>query len=378
MHRVIIFFISLFSIAIAHSSPPSCAESHCIAIVDAGSTGSRLHVYAYSLDAKNNPDQIEEIFSKKVQPGFASLELNQTTINHYLEALFNNPSFNNIPVYFYATAGMRLLPYQKQHAYYDKLGQWFTSQTRWPLISAKTIKGTDEGLYGWLAVNYQLGALTSAEQPLVGVMDTGGASVQITFPITNPQSAVDDDHINITIHDQKIQLFTHSFLGLGKNEIEHQFLDFSACFSNDYPLPNNSLGFGDVSLCTKAVSPLINGVHHVDTTIKPVIESNPVKTWYAIGGLGYMVQTPPLRFPNDQFTPKQLEDQADNELCHQSWSTLTTQYPLSEYLSNACLDASYFYTLLVNGYGLSQNQLVHYFPSDKNSNDWTLGVVLHH
>lgn len=378
MFRLITLFIALLSISIVNSAPQSCTDNQCIAVVDAGSTGSRLHVYAYSLDTNNSPINIQEIFTKKVQPGFASINDDQSTINHYAETLFSDSSFKNIPLYFYATAGMRLLSYQKQQAYYDKLKQWFASQNQWQLISAKTIKGTEEGLFGWLAVNYQLGRLASSDQPLVGVMDTGGASVQISFPVTNSQSINPDDLLNIDLYGRTIQVFSHSFLGLGQNEIASHFLDVAECFSNDYPLPSGAIGQGNVALCGAATDSLINGVHHVDTTIKPAIKSNPIKSWYAIGGISYMVQTPPLAFTNNQFTNVELAEQTNDNLCHPAWSTLISQYPTNTYLSNSCLNASYFYTLLVEGYGINKNEPIQYFPVNQSSNDWTLGVILHH
>lgn len=378
MFRLITLLIALFSIGIINAEPQSCTDKQCIAVVDAGSTGSRLHVYSYSLDAHNSPINIQEIFTKKVQPGFASINEDQSTINRYAEALFSDSSFNNIPLYFYATAGMRLLPYQTQQAYYDKLTQWFSSQNQWQLISAKTIKGTEEGLLGWLAVNYQLGRLASSDQPLVGVMDTGGASVQISFPVTHSQSINPDDLLSIQLYGRTIQVFSHSFLGLGQNEITSHFLDVAECFPNDYPLPSGAIGQGNVGLCGTATSSLINGVHHVDATIKPAIKSNPIKNWYAIGGISYMVQTPPLAFTNHQFTNTQLAEQTNNELCHPTWPTLMSQYPTNTNLSNSCLNASYFYTLLVEGYGINKDEPVQYFPVNQSSNDWTLGVILHH
>ena len=175
----------------------TCEHRHCLAVVDAGSTASRLHLYVYDLDSKNNPVQIEELWSKKIKPGFASIEGNQESINAYLNSLFESLPEENLPVYFYATAGMRLLPHPTQELYYRKLQQWFMAQTRWRLIDAKTITGSEEGVFGWLAVNYQLGLLNRTEKPYVGVMDMGGASVQVTF------AAQHIDNIDIT-HITKI------------------------------------------------------------------------------------------------------------------------------------------------------------------------------
>lgn len=380
MLRLIGLLIGLFSVSIVNAAPSLCSEHQCLAVVDAGSTGSRLHLFAYDLDDHHSPVQIHEIFSKKAHPGFASLESNQASIHQYLTHLLGDSLDldHPVPLYFYATAGMRLLPSQKQESYYHYLKQWFSNQSQWQLISAKTISGSDEGVLGWLAVNYELGTLASSEKPLVGVLDTGGASVQVTFPTLVDKTGDNNDYVQVDIYGRHFQLFAHSFLGLGQNEVMHQLMDVRDCFSNNYPLPNGSLAQGDVSLCEKNVFSLLDGVHHVGQIVKSALEENPVSTWYAIGGLGYLVQMSPFDFADHQFTPKDMADQADQKVCHADWSYLNNQYPENDYLYGSCLNASLFHVLLVEGYGLNQFQAVHYLPAETNSNDWTLGVVLHH
>ena len=159
-----------------------CQQQRCLAVVDAGSTGSRLHIYSYDLDSSNNPVAIHEQWSKKIKPGLATTAPSLSAVNSYLNNLFNGAPKLTIPVYFYATAGMRLVPETKQQLYFQALQQWFESQTQWQLVEAKTITGSEEGILGWLAVNYNLGNF-SFDNSLVNVMDVGGASVQVTLPV---------------------------------------------------------------------------------------------------------------------------------------------------------------------------------------------------
>ncbi len=374
MFRLGIVLSVLFFTVNADAAILQCQDHQCIAVVDAGSTGSRLHIYAYDLQ-DNNPAHINELFSKKIQPGIATIERNSVSVHQYLTQLFAETPEKNMPVYFYATAGMRLLSHESQHAYYVAIKEWFATQPEWRLMSAKTITGQEEGVYGWLAVNYGLGTLASPDKPLVGVMDMGGASTQITFPI---QSTDEHSNVEIDVYGRHIQLFVHSFLGLGQNELDHQYLDVANCFSENYQLPNGKLAHGDFASCVQETSLLINAVHHVDKTIQPVMRANPVKTWYALGAISYLVQTPPLMLDNGQFTIKEIADWTDREFCHQDWPTLVAQHPKNEYLYTSCLNSSYFYALLVDGYGMEQEQGIHYIPKDQNGDDWTLGVVLRH
>jgi hypothetical protein len=354
-----------------------CTSRTCIAVVDAGSTGSRLHIYAFD-ELNNQIENITEVYAKKVQPGIASVDANPKAIYQYLNLLFKDASEKTVPVYFYATAGMRLLPPNQQLVYYDHIREWFSTNHKLKLQVAKTISGKEEGLLGWLSVNYLLGAFSSNGPKPVGVLDTGGASVQITFPISENTavSAEDEEYLNVNGHS--LHLFAHSFLGLGQTEVDHQFMDVIECFSNNYIVTNGTTAHGDLSACEKQVSVLVNAVHHVGTTVKSILIANPVERWYGIGGIGYIVQAAPMAFQKNEFTMQGLATQANRDICQTDWDMLNTRYSTNSYLFSSCLNSAYYYALVVNGYGLQPTQPIQYFPASQNGGDWTLGVVLRH
>lgn len=377
MYRILLL-IGLVLSSVGFSASIICPENQCIAVVDAGNSGSRLHIYSYKEDASNTPFEIKTVFFKKIEPGLSTIELNQASINRYLSQLLSDLPDLHMPVYFYATSGMRMLNFSRQQAYYAKIKQWFSMQSQWQLVDAKTLKGKDEALYGWLAVNYELGTLNSPSSPLVGMVDTGSASVQIAFPVTDVQPTNADDFIDVTVYGRYITLFTHSFLGLGQDEIRSQYLDSIDCFPKHYPLPNGSSASGNFQLCEKRMSPLINGIHQVDSVVKSVIQSHPNQTWYIIGGISMMLQERPFTFEHNAFTNQELAEKANQQVCQQDWSILGTLYQKNKYLFANCLNASYFYSLFVDGLGIESNHLIHYLSNKISTNDWTLGVVLYH
>lgn len=378
MLRILVFLSCIIAIVPnVFAEAASCKEHSCVAIIDAGSTGSRLHIYSYDLDDTNTPVNIEEVSVNKVKPGFASIEPNYATIDAYLTTLLASASFQHIPVYFYATAGMRLLPQSKQKKYYDELERWFKQQSQWQLIEAKTITGNDEALFDWIAVNYKLGTLKSAQNKSVGVMDMGGASVQIVFPIPKNDEINQRNQVELDLYGQHINLYVHSFLGLGQTEMSHQFLNSVTCFANNYPLPDGESGQGNAPSCEEEVSSLMNSVHKVNQQIQPLLASNPVDEWYSLGGLSNLATSKLFHFENSQLTNQSLLQQGDNQICHQQWESLNSRYPNDEYLYQYCLLSSYYYALMVDGYGIYPDQAVHYIPPEQNL-DWTIGVVLHH
>ncbi|PWY54971.1 multidrug DMT transporter permease [Legionella qingyii] len=376
MLRFLLFISCLFVIGNnVYADSAACSEHECIAVVDAGSTGSRLHIFAYDLDETNTPSHIAEIWSKKIKPGFAMIEANQNTIDAYLTTLFSGAPAQNIPVYFYATAGMRLVPQTKQKIYYQEVQKWFSQQSAWQLMEAKTITGHDEALYDWLAVNYHIDALKSSSSNPVGVMDIGGASVQIVFPIQK-NTEEKGTQVALDLYGQHINLSVHSFLGLGQNEMAHQLLDTASCFSDGYPLSDGRSGQGDALICEREVSPLIK-MHKVKKEVQPILSASHINSWYAIGGFPNLAESKPFQFQNNQLTIQDLLQQANNLICHQQWETLSNQFPNNEYIESYCLLPAFYYALMVEGYGLTANQQINYVSSAQNL-DWTLGVVLHH
>lgn len=355
----------------------SCKEHQCIAVIDAGSTGSRLHIYAYDLDSTNSPINIKELWNKKAKPGFANIEPESKAIDAYMANLMADAPKEEIPVYFYATAGMRLLPLTKQKKFYDELQSWFTQQSEWKLIKAKTITGNDEALYDWLSVNYHLGSLQSGANESVGVMDMGGASVQIVFPVQKNDTLNNKSQIELDLYGQHLNLYVQSFLGLGQTEVAHQYLNSAACFANNYPLPDGEYGQGNAFACKSEIASLMNEVHKVNKNIQPLLTANPVDSWYSIGGIANMADSSLFDFANNQLTSQNLLQQADKQICNQQWDNLDIRFPNDDYVYQYCLFSAYYYALMVDGYGLYPEQTINYIPPSQNL-DWTLGVVLYH
>lgn len=375
MYRILLL-IGLLLSSLAFSSQTICPEDQCIAIVNAGNSGSRLYIYQYELTNNNTPTNIKRVFSKTIEPGLASINLNQKSVSQYLAQLFSDVPEVNVPVYFYATSGMRMLSFARQQTYYEHVTKWFSTKEHWQLMTARTLKNKEEALFGWLAVNYELGALTSPNASLVSTIDTGSGSLQVAIPLQNVQSISSENYLHIHVYDRDVSLFVHGFLGLGQDEIRNQFFDHQACFSKHYPLPNGLFGTGDFKTCEKNMIPMINALHFVNELIQPVIEQNPNETWYIIGGISTMLQQRPFVFDNYELTSEELEQKADQQVCQQDWAILNTIYASNKYLYTNCLNASYFHALVVQGFGMSQTQPIHFISNKTSTNDWTLGALL--
>ena len=121
---------------------------------------------------------------------------------------------------------MRLLPSDKQSAILTAACDFFRFHSHFKLdtpssrglcgSSVRVITGEDEGLFGWIAVNYLMDGFTHAKDSVdsratYGFLDMGGASTQIAF---EPGIVERERHANSLI-EVKLRL-------LGGDEIHHQ------------------------------------------------------------------------------------------------------------------------------------------------------------
>lgn len=363
-----VFFIS--SQALAFNV--ICAEQQCIGVVDVGSTGSRLHVYAYKKEDKTNVT--EEIWVKKVTPGFAMLNPEQSHVDTYLNELFEGAP-EAFPVYFYASAGMRLLPTEQQKKYFDAAENWF-QRSAWSLKEAKTLTGREEGVFAWLSVHEQLRRMPGAYVPRhLSVMDMGGASVQVVSAVDFKHDCHTEDYVDVYLHGKKQTLFVHSFLGLGHTLVVDQFLDEPTCFSDGYTMPNGGTGHGHAHACARQVSKLIDGVHEVHHKLHPALHPEPSRVWYVIEGLAYLLQEEVFNHRENSITNDGLLEQAESAVCHRPWEQVQQGYPDTKNLSRACLSASYYHAL-IRAYGIPPREPIHMIPNTPGV-DWTLGVALY-
>lgn len=364
-----LFFINQISFADSDFSSV-CSTHSCRIIIDAGSSGTRVHLYAYDKDENRDLSNVEELVVNKIKPGLSELELEQ--IPDYLSNLMKNIPENEFTIDFYATAGMRMLPEYKQYAIYATVRNWFEKHKNWHLMETRTITGAEEGMFGWLAMNYMI---RDKAQDLPGFIEIGGASTQVVFPINDYAGIKSEDIITFKYKRHRISLFSHSFLGLGANEIMKKFTNLHSCFPQEYALDNGEFGHGDGILCQQEIINSLNSNNNISETVQHPLNINPVNTWYTVGAIGNISQKSPLNIVENEFTIAELFSKADAMYCKQPWNFQQQNYALSDaYLNQNCLISSFFYALTTTGYGIDQNQTFKTFANGQES-DWTVGVL---
>lgn len=195
-----------------------------IIIIDAGSSGSRVHVFHYIDDGPLPLVSFSGIegLSLKTKPGLSSFAKEPRSAGQSLEELLIFAS-SKVPerersgarIYLMATAGLRRLDIEIQDRILDSCrvtlrASGFKFHDEW----ASVITGTDEGVFAWVAANYALGSLGRSTEDTVGIIELGGASAQVTFV---PDMLPPPEYLHtFDLGGVTYPLYTHSFLHLGQ------------------------------------------------------------------------------------------------------------------------------------------------------------------
>jgi Golgi nucleoside diphosphatase len=233
-------------------------------VIDAGSGGSRLHVYEWKPRVFNStPPRLSypesnEHWTARIGPGVATFADNLGGIYGHLKPLMDfatktlsaeGEDLSEIPIYFYATGGVRLLSTPRRDAVIDTVRDWFDNSTFCPFFFhrhfARVISGTsstyfqpfgvcciayrsfsvgeEEAIFSWAATNFLMNTLLPASQgegvvqgvnSTYGTIDLGGASTQIAYFL--PSQDILEGLFKFQIGNQKIwNVYTKSFLSFG-------------------------------------------------------------------------------------------------------------------------------------------------------------------
>lgn len=205
--------------------PEGNTSSKYAVVLDAGSTGSRVHVYEFKHENGANMRVHDELFVQ-LKPGLSSFAGRPADGAASLKPLMDKalariPATHHAstPVMLGATAGLRMLPGSQSD---DLLEASRTFLKTYPFIlsgdeSVQIMSGENEGKFAWLAVNMLMKKLGNVPEKTVGVIDLGGGSVQMMRALPTPAAAsAPGGYIsNAAWQSSSYDLYVHSFLGYG-------------------------------------------------------------------------------------------------------------------------------------------------------------------
>lgn len=215
--------------------PTAFAATRHGIVFDAGSSGSRIHVYTWRTGGGGPKDQFDLVSDDllKIKPGLSAYKDRPEEAGPSLEPLLAHAKrkipkelIASTPVFLMATAGLRMVGEAAKDAILKSVcaelsGSGFLFKCEW----ATLLDGRDEGLFGWVTVNYLLDALYApATRNPVGIIDLGGGSVQIVFPSSSSRAPAGYSQ-KLDFNGRKHDLYIKSHLGYGLDAARGTTLD---------------------------------------------------------------------------------------------------------------------------------------------------------
>jgi guanosine-diphosphatase len=208
-------------------------------MLDAGSTGSRIHVYRFN-NCGATPELEDEVFKMTpVQKGGSGLsaypddpEAAARSLDVLMDvALESVPDKLKgcTPVAVKATAGLRKLGPERSEKILQAVRNRLETKYPFPVVSedkggVEVMDGKYEAVYAWITTNYLLGKIGGPDDsPTAAVFDLGGGSTQIVFEPTfktpgggMPKHLEPGDHkYDLQFGGRHFSLYQHSYLGYG-------------------------------------------------------------------------------------------------------------------------------------------------------------------
>ncbi|CRL01004.1 CLUMA_CG014384, isoform A [Clunio marinus] len=202
------------------------SEKQYGAIIDAGSTGSRVLAFEFHKGYLDGRLVLDNELFKELKPGLSSLtpEKGADQINQLLNEARNfipQEYWISTPLALKAPAGLRLLGASKSEEILNVIRELF-SKSGFSVNehSVEIMDGTDEGIFSWFTVNYLSNRLTSKNT--VAALDLGGGSTQVTYEMNEFQPSYKNFiHAVPILNNNEVNVFTNSYLGLGLMALRH-------------------------------------------------------------------------------------------------------------------------------------------------------------
>lgn len=221
------------------SSDPSKPIVQYALMIDAGSTGSRIHVYKFN-NCGPTPELEKETFKMtEPRPGGAGLSSYKADAEGAAKSLdvLMDVAVQTVPeklqgcspIAVKATAGLRMLGEAESANILKAVRNRLETVYPFPVVSEKDggvviMDGKDEGVYAWITINYLLGKIGGPEHSeTAAILDLGGGSTQIVFEPTfkspsggMPETLAEGDHkYSLNFGGRDFELYQHSHLGYG-------------------------------------------------------------------------------------------------------------------------------------------------------------------
>lgn len=410
-----------FEAFITHFGQRKYKQDYAV-MIDAGSVHTSLYVYKYPSDKPYNSSvgNVEEIFSCEVS---ATKGISSVPIDDLESYIFNSDCVKKMyeetdllpgKALFIigGTAGLRGLEKAKAKEIIFKLQQIL--KTNAADGTARILSSAEEGVYGWLSVNYLINGINFNEATQVGSLDWGGGSSEITFASQKLGNR------KLNLFNTTFKIFTRSDQCFGQSEAVRRYyaLLLQDTFDQDtgpieapcQPLDNNfTMSREDIfgSECTNLKNGSFRDYSLKQNNFEFYGSSNHSKCRQVIKRL-FDSRECSSTFSKHCFSPLNLDKKPDRffafstyfytgillnlnpdlhihqskqksaELCESAYDNHPMREKGEEFVQNECFRGVFMNVLIEHGYGFNTNQTTIKIVDKVQGQNvgWTLGYAL--
>lgn len=392
-------FIALISLCNAVARKTSYKGRRYAVVFDAGSTGTRVHVYSFGDNMELIPiNGVGIEFAKRVKPGLSAYADNPEEAANSLKELLQSavevvPEAARpvTPVRLGATAGLRRISDVKADKILAAVRKLIPSTSAFKFKESwvSVLDGSQEGSYMWITANYLLSNLGKSYPNTIGIVDLGGASVQMAYAISEEQSKKapkpngDDTYISeINLYGIKYHLYVYSYLNYGINAARGKILNITKDKASPCLLKGYNGTYTYEGITYKSLAPYLGGsFHKCRKIVRKALNIDQIcnyekctlgGVWNGGGGDGqkdiflasYFYDSAneagviPRNLSNAKVSLRELA-KAAQIACTISYRDANKKYQnVTGSLPYVCMDLVYQYSLLVDGFGIKPQREV--------------------
>ncbi|KAI8110376.1 hypothetical protein M9435_002051 [Picochlorum sp. BPE23] len=395
-------------------------DSSYAVVIDAGSTGSRVHVFKFLHvrgELELNFDEFEQL-----KPGLSSYADNPEDAAKSLQPLLEKAlatvpksKQTSTPIMVGATAGLRLLPDGKADVILDHVTQYLKEYPfKFDENDVQILSGQNEGAFAWLTLNYLLGNLGRPYDETVAAIDLGGGSVQQAFAMgpNETKKAPKQDYITtLRGGGKEYSVYVHSYLGYGLMAARAAVLEIDPNGPKDDSHPcihegyNGTYTYGSDNFVAQGHD---DGAQHdqcmatVLSALKKDEKCGAPQPQCSFQGAWSGSRIPEIFYVSSYFwdraadaglldddkatqavvSPKHFKDHAE-EACDMDVKSVKKTYPRiqEEHSPYFCLDLTYAHTLLTTGFKIPEDREITLVKKVKYKGEyvetaWALGAAI--
>lgn len=313
-----------------------------IAIVDAGSSGSRIHLF----DIRNIKGTVQfeviPLKNNKTTPCVSSYAWNPDKIAEHISPLIESlrkglpygVTERDISFYFFSTAGMRTVNPIHQELIYKNIENYLNANTTLRIQNIRTISGKMEGVFDWIALNCLKKKFNSSNTE--GVIDMGGASVQVAYDNNAPFRHT----LQVKIGSASYFVHSNSYLGIGADQMRSQFTANADCFPKGLEL-SDVTGTGDFDKCLLALRPILTHIHNVES-IPPAIIAR--TKFIGISNFYYVTNSKAFNL-GAEVSGNDIKTKG-KEFARMTWEEMKTKWPDDQFLYSQYINAAFLVDFL--------------------------------